>query len=480
MRFPGFVGPSYQMRSINVDCQRCINLYPELDEIGTEKEGEIASLVGTPGLSTPLITLGSGPIRGLYVASQGTIYVVSGNKLYYLTLSAGIWSSTSVGTINSSTGTVSMADNGIDLVLVDGTDGWYTPLGTASLTQITGDAWLGSTMVSVVDGYFVFIKPNSFEYYVSDLESVNLNALNFASKESPDFIVGIAGDHRNLWLFGSKTTEVWYNAGNPTGVPFSIIQGGYLEIGCIAPFSIQKMNNSLFWLGCDKDGQGQVFMTSGYAPQRISTHPVELAIQSYGDLSKATSWCYQENGHHFYCLNFPGGTSTWVFDSATSLWHERCYLNSGIFERSRPECHAFSNNIHIVGDYQNGNVYQLSSTVYTDNGNPLIKQRIAPHLAKDMDRIVYARFQLDLEPGVGLDGSGQGTSPQAILQFSDDGGHTWSNEKWTSIGAIGQTKARAIWRRLGQSRDRVFKITISDPVKTVLIGAEIDLMQEAS
>jgi hypothetical protein len=91
-----------------------------------------------------------------------------------------------------------------------------------------------------------------------------------------------------------------------------------------------------------------------------------------------------------------------------------------------------------------------------------------------MKRMTNYSFQLDLEPGVGIDGTGQGTSPQAMLQFSNDGGHSWSNEKWASVGAIGQLTTRVIWRRLGRSRDKVFKIRMTDPVKTVWIGATLN------
>lgn len=474
------------MRSINIDCQRSINFYVDVDELGEGGESEKYSLIGTPGLRL-LLTLPTSPIRGVYRATDGTLYAVAGNTLYMITLTLGVWDNTSVGTINSNSGTISMVDNGIDLMLVDGTDGWFTALGSTSLTQITDPLWEGANQVILADGFFIFNKPDSFEFYFSQSLSTTLiqNGLGFITKDTPDKLVGMVWDKRNLWLFGEQEVELWYDAGQAAfGVagapPFQIVQGTYPQVGCAARFSIQQVDNTIIWLGRDNNGQGAVYAMNGYQPQRISTFPVEYAISTYGDLSDATSWVYQDSGHHFYCLNIPGAGTTWVFDTKTNYWHERQYLSSGNLQRHLAENHAFAFNLSIVGDYQSGNIYELSNTTYTDNGNPLVSRRTSPHLEKDMDRIFYSQFQIEFEPGVGLDGSGQGVDPVVIMRFSDDAGYTWSNEKWTTLGKIGHTKHRAKWMRLGNSRSRVFEVTITDPVKRVLIGAELEFMAGAS
>jgi hypothetical protein len=478
MRFPGFIGPSYTLRSVNVDCQRCVNLYPEFDETGSAKEQSVGSLIGTPGLSTPLVTLSTSPFRGSFRASDGTFYAVSGNKLYKISSS---WVSTVVGTILTATGPVSMADNGISLVLVDGANGWSSTLGSTTLTKITSLNYLGAARrVSYLDGRFIFDIPNTNQFFVSDQEAVTFSGYFDAKSSSPDLLVAHMVDHRNLWLFGESTTEVWFDAGNPPpATPFSLIQGGYIETGLAAKFSLQKLSNTIFFLGKDARGAGIVYSIQGFQPIRISTHAVELAIQKMGDVSGTTSFSYQENGHEFYALNFKDASNqsvsdtTWVFDLRTGLWHERAYLSQGLFQRSLIEDHTFIFNKHVVGDYSSGNLYELSSNTFTDNGAYIPRQRVFPHINADMRRIFYSALQLDLEPGTGIDGSGQGINPQAMLQFSDDGGNSWSSEKWAGIGAIGEKANRVIWRRLGQARDKVFRVTITDPVKVVLIGAEL-------
>lgn len=455
-------------------------MYPELDELGTGKEGEVGSLVYTPGLRL-LLNTGSGPTRGLWFTTTGVLYAVIGNTLYSISSS---FTATTIGTLETSTGPVSMADNGPlngngVLVIVDGPNGYYVNLATNVFTQITDDEWLGSNLVVFQDGYFIFKAPNSNEFYLSDLDAITFTAPANSTKDGyPDNISAHVSVNRYLWLLGDQTIEIWQDTGNNLN-PFEYIPGSFIQYGCVSPFAATKMANTLFWLGKDQTGSGIVFIANGQAPQRISTHAVELALQSYSTISDAISFSYQENGHLFFVLTFPTANATWCYDTTSGLWHERCYLNQGVFERHRANCYAFAYGLHIVGDYANGNIYELSSTTYSDNGNPIVRQRVTPHIAKDMARIFYQSLQLDIESGTGLDGIQQGTNPQAVLQWSNDGGHNWSNEVWSSFGPIGATKYRAIWRRLGQARNRVFKVTITDPVKVVMMGAELHLEQGA-
>jgi hypothetical protein len=476
MRFPGFIGPSYKHASVNVDAQQCINMYPEINELGRGKEQEVACLMCTPGKRL-LVTAGSGPIRGSWYTSTGRAFVVSGNKLYEI---SSTWVSTERGTLNSNTGAVSMSDNGLQLVVVDG-DGYYLTLADNTFAEITDEAFPGASQVVCQDTFFIFIEPNSGQFFKSNSNSIVIDPEVVSAEGSPDNLVGLISDHRDLWLAGEKSIEVWFNSGDGD-FPFRRNEGAFVEIGLAASFSLAKMNNTVFWLGHDDKGQGMVYQAQGYRPQRISTHPIEQAIQSYGDVSNARAWTYQQDGHYFYVLNFPTPSKTWVFDSTTGIWHERAYLSNGQLYRDRADCHMFAFGKHVVGDYENGNLYELTRDEKTDNGSPIMRRRRAPHLTSDLNRVFYSLFELDAQMGVGLDGVGQGTDPQVMLRYSDDGGHTWSrsSEKWTSLGKIGQTKNRARWRRLGSSRDRIFEVTITDPVDVVLIGAKLEFEKGAS
>ena len=71
--------------------------------------------------------------------------------------------------------------------------------------------------------------------------------------------------------------------------------------------------------------------------------------------------------------------------------------------------------------------------------------------------VLYSRFVLDIEVGVGT-----------------DGGQTWSDEAWMDIGALGQYQTRVQWFQLGMGNYRVWRVKMSDPVKSILLGAYYD------
>tara|TARA_R100001086_G_C11848201_1_gene260864 strand:- start:15951 stop:17378 length:1428 start_codon:yes stop_codon:yes gene_type:complete len=475
LRYPGFIGPSYTLDSKDIDNQRVINWYPKINEMGRGKSDEVASFICTPGLST-LVTLPGGAYRGSYRATNGFLYAVGGNKLYFVNSS---WVATELGELQTSSGQVDFADNGSTLVVVDGPNGYWHTFSSNTITQFTGGAWLGSTRVNYIDGYFLFNDPDTGKFYISGLSSVSLDALDFASADgAPDNIIATLVNHREVWLFGEDSIEAWYNSGNPD-FPFERIGGGFLEMGCAAAFSVAKIDKRTLWLGKNEQGHGIVYMAQGFMPQRISTHAVELAIQSYGDISDAVAWTYQENGHYFYVLNFTSADTTWAYDLTTGLWHERAYFTNGQYQRHRANGHAFAYGVHVVGDYANGNLYKLDSSVYTDAGQPIRRMRIPPHISNGRKRAIYHSVEIEAEVGVGLP-SGQGSDPQMMMQFSDDGGHTWSNERWAPLGKIGQRDTRALWRRLGASRRRLFRFVVTDPVKANLVGCELEVEALAS
>jgi hypothetical protein len=467
------LGSAYVARSVNAADARMINLFPELVPEGGK---EPAFLNRAPGLKLK-ISVGSGPIRGMWVFG-GNLYVVSRNKLYKVDSSYAV---TELGTVSGTSGPVSMVDNGIQLFIACNGPSYIYNSQTNVFAQITDGDFPGAVTVAYLDGYFVFNEPNSQKIWVTGLlDGASIDPLDFASAEgSPDGVVGIIADHREVWVFGTNSVEVWYNSGN-ADFPLSRIQGAFNEIGCAAPYSIAKMDNGLFWLGKDARGQGIVYRANGYTGQRISTHAVEWQIQQYEDMSDAIGYTYQQDGHSFYVLIFPQADTTWVYDVATQAWHERAGFDNGDFTRHRSNCQAFFQGDVLVGDYENANVYSFDLSDFSDNGSVqkwLRSWRALPTSQNNLKRSAQHSLQLDLETGVGLN-LGQGSDPQVMLRWSDDGGHTWSNEHWIGIGKIGEFYRRAIWRRLGMTmkiRDRVYEVSGTDPVKIAIIGAELNV-----
>lgn len=404
----------------------------------------------------------------MHVAA-GRLFAVVGPILYEIT-SAG--AATSRGTINTSTGPVSLADNGQQLVLVDGVSGWRMTLAD-NVFAYAGADWSSLTHVAFHDGYFVFAHAETGQFGISSLYSTDVDPLDFATAEgAPDDLVSLLVDHRELWLFGEETTEVWYNSG-AADFPFARLDGAFLEHGCVAPFSPSKMDNAVYWLSRDRLGHGHVMRAQGYQPQIVSTRAVEHAIQGYGTISDARAYTYQQEGHSFYVLTFPTADRTWVYDAASQLWHERMYWD-GSEHRHRGVHFAFAFGLPLVLDHTLGYIYSLDLDTYTDDGATIRAIRRTQHQAVEGRRLFWASLQVDMQPGVGLP-SGQGVNPQAMLRWSDDGGNTWSSEHWQTMGRIGEYRNRAIWRRLGQSRDRVYELSISDPVRRVIVDAWADV-----
>jgi hypothetical protein len=468
------LGSSYVARSVNAADNRMVNLFPEVIPEGGKEPG---FLNRAPGLKF-LQTVGSGPIRALWSrqTSNNNFYVVSGMEVYRVFDLNG--TPELIGTV-SGTGPVSIADNGTQIFFACNGPSYIYNQQTRVFAPITDPDFPGAVTVGYLDGYFVFNEPNSQRIWVTSLlDGTSVDPLDFASAEgSPDGLVAINVDHREAWLFGTDSVEVWYDAGG-ADFPLQRIQGAFNEIGCAAPYSVAKLDNSLFWLGQDARGQGIVYRANGYNGVRVSTHAVEYAIAQYGVISDAIAYTYQQEGHTFYVLTFPSASATWVYDAATQAWHERAGLTNGEFTRHRSNCQCnFQGNI-VVGDFENGNIYTFDLQTYADNGSAqkwLRSWRALPTGTNNLKRTAHHSLQLDCETGVGL-ATGQGSDPQAMLRWSDDGGHTWSNEHWSPMGAIGRYGHRVFWRRLGMTlklRDRVYEVSGTDPVKISIVGAEL-------
>jgi len=373
-------------------------------------------------------------------------------------------------------------------------------------------AFSGGTSVDIVDNYFVYSRPSSQQFGASDALSPISQALSFGSKDgAPDNLVALIVDHREIYLMGESSSEVWVDAGL-FPFPFQRIPGTSTQHGVAAANSLSRLGNSFAYVSRNLRGQGQIMQMDGYVPKRISTHAVEntLANQYIDD---AIAWTYQLEGHEVYVVSFPTINITWAFDVATNLWHKWLYVNSqNQFQRHRGNCSCVFQGMVLVGDYANGKIYELDNTNYTDDGNTIRRVRRAPHIVTDFQRQYFEEFQIQFQPGVGYTGlsqnpnifiqapyfiaptatltipfnqnillgtqnainSGTPTSfPQAMLRWSDDGGSTWSKEHWVTIGQTGKYQNRAIWRRLGQARDRVFEVSITDPVNAVIVSANL-------
>jgi hypothetical protein len=464
-----FVGPAYESRSPNVNAQRCVNWYLEAGGPGAKNP---IALYGTPGL-LEFSDVGGDGMRGMYHVPSKNLFTVSGDKFKEVNRVGVV---TERGTLNSTTGRVSMADNGTQIMIVDGVDGYIYNLDTEVFVQITDPDFPGADTVDFIDQYFAVNKPDTGRWYVSALlNGLDWTATDFVTAESSsdNLSAVINADDGTLVSLGRYTSEIWYNAA-ASGNPFARVAGGIMNWGIDATFSLVKGDETLFWLARNLTGDKIVVRKEGFNARRISTNAIEFAMSEMTTTSDAIAYMYTEQGHTFYVLTFPTGNQTWVYDLSTGVWHERSSYKITGEIRHRSNAYFFFAGSHMVGDFESGKIYKMNTDFLDDAGDPIKRTRATQHLHNLEKRVSYLSLQVDMQVGVG-EGLGQGKDPRVMLRWSDDGGHTWSNEKWRDIGKIGEFKKRIIWNRLGASRDRIFELSITDPVKAALIGATANI-----
>ena len=483
----GFCGDAYAAANPDQDAQELINWFPEQSQ--REKSKEQWTLLGCPGLQA-VASLVAGEVRGAWVLPGGASCLwVSGSSVYLLTVvtpatstAFATYSAALVGTMASSSGQVSIRDNGTGgiAVLVDGTSAGYVyKVSTKALTAINDAAFYGSDKVLFVDGWLVFNKPGTQIFYTSPLYWDGAKAFDgtyFALKDSSsDTLLTMIESLREIWLVGERTTEVWYDAGNQF-FPFSRLQGVTLQLGTAAKHSITRFDTGLAWLAGSERGQNLVVMTEGYQVKVISSEAVAQAINSYPVVSDAIAYSYSEGGHTFYVITFPTADVTWCYDKTADRWHKRA--SGGTNHRHRSNCYVNFQNQRLVGDFATGQIHALSRNVYTDNGAALVALRRTAHVwdGNMRERLFHNLLQVQMRSGQNPE-TGQGANPQMMVRWSDDAGQKWSNEQQIAIGLTGATRQRAIARRLGASRDRIYEVSISDPVCRDIIGASLQVSE---
>jgi hypothetical protein len=463
-----FAGPSYVSQSPNWSDAAAINCFCERAEVEGQK-GPIA--------------IWDAPGKKLYCTLAEEIAVPSQFELNGRSFAAAsnLWETTGGTPVNwGSIGTpptrpTMITANATQLVVLNNGNLFVFTLATNTLTAVNMAQFNGPiSQIGFSDGYIIATIQNSQTFQQSNLEDATTwSGLNISTiSYFPDNIVSMVCDHREVWFYSGKQAVVFYNSG--AGFPVFIpIQGAFLEVGSGATFSIVKMDNSIFWLSQDERGSMIAYRANGYSGERKSTHAQELAFQLYGVPfgSDAVGWTYQEYGHTFWVLYFPSANATWAYDVASGFWHQRAAwnVNTGTFQADRAMSHTFANGLHLVGDPFSGNIYQLSSTFFTDDTLPLRRLRRSFTNSIRNKRVYFDQIEFDVDAGVGpsvplTDGDGQPRSPQIVLRWSDDGGNTWSNDYFLSVGLVGQYKIRTIKRMLGKARKRVWEVSWDDPV----------------
>lgn len=471
----GLFGVGLKGESPNVTAQERINCFIEAQE---DHDRTRLALYGTPG-KTLFLSLGANPSRGMWAVNTlntPLFFTVHGNTLYSVNNAATY---TAIGTIGSSNGDVSMADNGTYLVLVDGANGYYyNMISGGSLTQIT-DGNFTSTPKTVTwqDTYFIVTSGGSNQFQLSDNDSpstwpaVNIN---FTGAAPGKLQAGIASNSI-LQLFGDVYSEFWQNAGF-ADFPYASIPGSAQEFGLATAASLFKYDNSLAGLFRNRMGEVNISRMSGFRLERLSNFELEFLLNSYPGVEDCKAFGFMQGGHPMAQFNFTGANKSWLYDGAMREWSELRDHNS---DRDWAQKYCTFVNRGFVSDYRNGNIYRIDNTVYENAGEVLPFEVTSKHIWEDDKYIGISQIQIDVQSGVGT-ATGQGSNPVMDLQVSKDAGHSFTSIGYSSVGRVGEYTQRVIWRRLGMARDWVLRLRITDPVFRVVTGASAELEMAAA
>lgn len=508
------LGGSYEAQSIIANAQRCINLYPEINQ----KDAPVpVTHYPTPGKTQ--LSAGYGVGRGVFTASDGTVFGVSGGTVFWLDSTGA---ATVLGTIPDLPTPVRWVDNSLQLCLLDGTStgGWTITLSDKAFAQLVEEDFTGATLGAYLDTFSIFNVIGTKQFLVSLPNSYTFDADIGSKTAAPDPLVAPVTVHRELWLIGTKSTEIWTTVANED-FPFQIIPGAFVEYGCSAAYSIATADIAVFWLAQNEEGQAMVLRGRGYEAQRISTHALEHAIASYSVITDAQGYTYQENGHIFYVLTFPSQDKTWCFDESTGAWHERAWMDvDGKLHRDRLCSIAMGYGKRFGQDWETGAIYEVGVRIYTDNGSPILRLRSFPHLPTmqtpggpvglEGKRIKYHKFSVDMTVGTEEETSltesdspnddlllqeeggevltdpddfgilldrnpGAVPGPNVMLRWSNTRGASWDGVQTRSIGSAGQYGVFPSFWRLGIARDRVWELSWVTRAPTALNGAWIEL-----
>lgn len=459
----GVVGGSSQELSLPFNAERTVNMYAVLDQRGKKP----ASLYARPG-NALFATVGVGAGRGGFTSTNNRVFDVSGAELYEI-FSDG--TKTLRGSLNTSAGNITLAENGVQLAICDSVDLYIFTYATNILIRVVSANLPSAASVIFLGGYFIVNRSlTSGIFQISaPYDGTTWGALDFATAESsPDSLVRVANVSGQLWLVGDLTIEVWSNTG-AASFPFQRLNSAAnLSVGTSSPDSFLQIDNTAYWIGKDRNGSGIIYKADGFTPQRLSTEAIELRLQSAPDVGSLKAMAYQEAGHTFYIITGGGMETALVYDISTRLWCEWAYFNSlGQYELPLTNYlfNAFGKTLAL--DRTNGNIYHQSQAYFSDNGDEIACDRIFTHIFDNGKPFRVNNLTVNFETGVG---NTTITDPKVMLYLSNDGGRTFYTYYETALGKIGKFLTRAVFWRLGRHRQCTFRVRVTDSVKRVITG----------
>lgn len=489
MRFAGLVGAAYSLDFVQYDCQTLKNAILEAHIIGNGRNAEPAYMRTRPGV-LELFDTGEALSRGGIRSGNGNVYWVFGSKLVQVNIGAADGTGWSYNVLTpylvGGSAPVAFADAGDRLFMVVGNTVQVYTYTTGVLTTPTGGAWTTASDCAFINARVVFTKQNSTQFYwtdlptgTTDISSLTADVNNFANTEgTSDRNVGINNLANELWIFKRDNIETWFDRGDPV-VNFGRAKVG-ITTGCHSRATVKQVNQTLVWLARDVNGGPFVAVANGYTPARVSTLPLERQWQglSAAQLQGSTADLMDIYGHRLYLLSFPDHNATYVYDVTTSnmignpVWYVWTSAVGGVETRFKGQGHVSINGLHIVGGFDDGKLYLVTDDAFDDNGENIFFERAAPHMSAGQNRVAYNGLRIDCGTG---NTTSQTLDPKVFLDWSDDGGYTWSEPREGSFGKVGEYSKLLEYYKLGSAENRVFRIRCTEAARLFVSGADINV-----
>ncbi len=271
--------------------------------------------------------------RGIfYWDSPGALYLVNDDTVFKNS------HANSIGTITSGVSKVKMLILDDDLIILDkdNNEGWTVAADT--VTQITDtdfppEKTPAETLCyggAVMDGYLFVGTAAGLLYNSNNGDATAWTALDVTSAErDPDNGVYVGKQKDHIIFYGTRTTEVFYNAANPTGSPLTRRQDIAYTVGCSDGRSVWEAGDIHFLVGTDSPGAHQVYIFENLTFRKISTPTIDSFITQaiVKDSFLAMGSGFSAHGRLFYILTLYKAPSTitpyisLVYDSRSQLWY---------------------------------------------------------------------------------------------------------------------------------------------------------------
>lgn len=474
MKVISLFGSGTAQKSFVVTRQSRLNCYYENRQ---DQDKTKVAIYGTPGLVAQYnIGAVSSPLRA-FQGTQTGLYVVIGNE--FSSVDGVDGGQFAIGILTgTNSGNCSIGTSPTQVVIVDGNAGYVYSIGSGAFNPIASFPAIGAQTVTFVAGFFVAEQPGTQQFWVSNsFDGTTWNALAFSSASAySDTLVAVDNLLGNLVLFSQQHMEFWQDQGlSPE--PFAPILSAQNEYGLAAIFSRAHIDQTIIFLAQTRTGTVQfVQIQNAYNPVVISDPDIDFIINGFSSVSDAVALTYQQDTHKFYQVTFPTANQSFLYDCSTKIWSRVKTGSPSAPFRHWGNLSAYFAGETLISDYATNQIYTMSQSAYTDNGQVIVREIITRHILSQFNRIRVSLLYLDMETGVGLQ-TGQGFNPQIMLQYSKDNGRTWSAERWVSLGLVGQYLSRVIWRRFGSTRDATWKIRMTDPVKFVITEGAIKIAE---